>query len=159
MLLQYIFCAVSVSDYRLFLRPGRCEISCEKIFVDASDSLFDFCNWHHRFRFTWYEWHQARRAFPACDVCCYIPCGDLLFHLEHCQRNQSVFGTIGKKGSVIDQQNLFLYSHYDNCISIVVPSPVVLWMVMSPPCFWIISFAMAIPRPEPACVVPVFVPL
>lgn len=160
MLLQYIFCTVSVSDYCLFLRSGRCEISCEKIVVDASDSLFDFWYWHHRFRFTWHERYQTCWAFRACDVCCDIPCGDLFLHLEHCQRNQSVFRIISEKnGSVIGQNRFFIAIYEGNCMSIVVPFPKVLLMVISPPCFWIISFAMAIPRPEPACVTPVFVPL
>jgi len=115
MLLQYLFCTVFVSGDRLFLRSGRSEISCEKIIMDACHSLFDFWCRHPRFRFTWYERYQPCRAFPDCNVCCDIPCCDLLFHLEHCQRDQSVFGIIGEKSdSVFDQNRFFCLAWYLN---------------------------------------------
>ena len=109
MLFQYLFCAVSVSNYRLLLRKGRSEISCEKITLDACDSLFDFRYWYCRFRFTWHERYPSCWSILNCNVCCDIPCGDLLLHLEHCERHQSVFRIIdGKNGSVMKQNRFFV---------------------------------------------------
>lgn len=162
MLLQYLFRTIFVPNYRLFLRSGRSEISCEKIIMDACHPLFDFWYWHPWFRFTWYERYQPCGAFLNCDICSDIPCCHLLLHLEHCERHQSIFriNNIGEKnGSVVDQNRFFVYFYAGIWISIVVPFPTLLRIVMSPPCLTIISFAMAIPRPEPACETPVFVPL
>ncbi len=101
MLLQYLFCTVSVSDYRLLLRKGRSEISCEKVTMDACYSLFDFRYWYCWFRFTWHERYQSCWSILNCYVCCDIPCGDLLLHLEHCERHQSVFRIIIDEKTVL----------------------------------------------------------
>lgn len=109
MLLQYLFCTISISDYRLFLRKRRSEIPCEKITMDTYYSLFDFRSWYCRFRFTWHERYQSCWSVLNCNVCCDIPCGDLLLHLEHCERHKSVFRIrVRKNGSVIEQNRFFV---------------------------------------------------
>lgn len=109
MLLQYLFCTVSVSDYRLLLRKGRSEIPCEKIAMDTYYSLFNFRYWYCWFRFTWHERNRSCWSVLNSNVCCDIPCGDLLLHLEHCEGYKSVFRIRGRKnGSVIAQNRFFV---------------------------------------------------